>query len=162
MLRSFFSSLASVSVLSYSILGAKDAMANNMVLFPAELLPLVNVLREVGYEVNFEKPPLDGAYGATNGRQKKIWIAPISVHMGIARQVLIHEAVHAAQACPKGIYEPIGWNVSLPTNVEVSIKGILYRNYRRKNYLVEREAFYMQSHPSAFSEISKALKQRCQ
>ena len=92
---------------------------------------------------------------------KKIWLAPISVDMGIARQVLIHEAVHAAQACPNGTYEAIGWTVSLPKSVEVKIKGILYKKYRRKNFDVEKEAFYMQSHPQAFMEISKALRQRC-
>ena len=94
--------------------------------------------------------------------KKTIWLAPISVDMGIARQILIHEAVHAAQACPNGIYEPIGWTVSLPKSVEVTIKEILYRKYRRKNIAVEKEAFYMQSHPQAFREISQALRERCQ
>ena len=124
-------------------------------------MPLVNVLRDVGYQVYFSNPPIAGAYGATNARQKKVWVAPISVDMGIARQVLIHEAVHAAQACPNGVYKPIGWNVSLPSSVELTIKQILYSNYRRKNFAVEREAFYMQSHPQAFNEVSKELIKRC-
>ena len=70
--------------------------------------------------------------------------------------------MHAAQACPNGTYEPIGWKVSLPKSVEVKIKGILYKKYRRKNFDVEKEAFYMQSHPKAFMEISNALRKRCQ
>ena len=129
--------------------------------FPTDLLPLVQVLEDVGYLVLFAQPPVAGAYGATNARQKKIWVAPISVDMGIVRQILIHEAVHAAQACPTGTYEPIGWNISLPRNVELTIEGILYRKYPHKSFSVEREAFFMQSHPQAFAEISRALKERC-
>ena len=149
-------------MLVYGCLTAIEAKSSQESTFPVDLVPLVNVLREAGYSVHFSKPPLAGAYGATDARKKTIWLAPISVDMGIARQVLIHEAVHAAQACPSGTYEPIGWTVSLPKSVEVKIKGILYKKYRRKNFDVEKEAFYMQSHPQAFMEISNALRQRCQ
>ena len=162
-MKSFlFSPLIFVSMLVNGCLTAVEAKPNQESTFPVDLVPLVNVLRDAGYTVDFSKPPLAGAYGATDARKKKIWLAPISVHMGIGRQVLIHEAVHAAQACPNGTYEPIGWKVSLPKSVEVKIKGILYKKYRRKNFDVEKEAFYMQSHPQAFKEISNALRQRCQ
>ena len=140
---------------------AKPVKSNSLPSFPADLIPLVDVLRDVGYQVYFSNPPIAGAYGATNARQKKVWVAPISVDMGIARQVLIHEAVHAAQACPNGVYEPIGWNVTIPRSVEMTIKQILYSKYRRKNIEAEREAFYMQSHPQAFNEVSKELIKRC-
>ena len=162
MRTTILSPLIFVSTLVYGCLTPIDAKSNQQRTFPTDLVPLVNVLREVGYTVHFSKPPLAGAYGATDARKKTIWLAPISVDMGIARQVLIHEAVHAAQACPNGIYEPIGWRVSLPRSVEVKIKEILYRKYRRKNLDVEKEAFYMQSHPQAFREISRALRDRCQ
>ena len=158
----FFSPLIFSLMLVYGCLTALEAKSNQESTFPVDLVPLVNVLRDAGYTVDFSKPPLAGAYGVTDARKKKIWLAPISVDMGIARQVLIHEAVHAAQACPNGIYEPIGWTVSLPKSVEVTIKEILYRKYRRKNTAVEKEAFYMQSHPQAFREISQALRERCQ
>ena len=158
---SFLSPLIVASMPVYVCLTAIQAKSNQTRFIPKDLVPLVNVLREVGYTVHFSKPPLAGAYGVTNARKKKIWLAPISVDMGIARQVLIHEAVHAAQACPNGAYEAIGWTVSLPKSVEVKIKAILYKKYRRKNFDVEKEAFYMQSHPQAFMEISKALRQRC-
>ena len=156
--------LAALSISSITIFGSvatakdKNNQANQV---PQNLIPLVQILREAGYEVNFSKPPIPGAYGATNARKKKIWIAPISVDMGIARQTLIHEAVHAAQGCPNGKYEPIGWNVSIPKNVETTIKQILYQKYARKDYAVEKEAFYMQNHPEAIKKISAALKQRC-
>ena len=156
--------LAALSISSITIFGsvatAKDEN-NQAEQVPQNLIPLVQILREAGYKVNFSKPPIPGAYGATNARKKKIWIAPISVDMGIARQTLIHEAVHAAQGCPNGKYEPIGWNVSIPKNVETTIKQILYQKYARKDYAAEKEAFYMQNHPEAFKKISAALKQRC-
>ena len=161
-MKSFFSPLIFASMLVYVCLTAIEAKSNQESTFPVDLVRLVDVLRDAGYTVEFSKPPLAGAYGATDARKKKIWLAPISVDLGIARQVLIHEAVHAAQACPNGIYEPIGWTVSLPKSVEVTIKEILYRKYRRKNIAVEKEAFYMQSHPQAFREISQALRERCQ
>ena len=129
--------------------------------FPANLQPLVQALRRAGYGVRFAKPPIPGAYGATNARKKLIWVAPITVDLGIARQTLIHEAVHAAQACPTGRYELIGWNVQLPNVVDREIAGILYRKYPHKKFPVEREAFYMQSHPRAFDLIAKALRDRC-
>ena len=129
--------------------------------FPSDLMPLVKVLKDSGYQVLFKNPPIAGAYGATNARRKMIWVAPITVELGIARQTLIHEAVHAAQACPTGRYEQIGWSVSLPFAVDRSIEAILYKKYPHKRFPVEREAFFMQSHPQAFEEIAKALKQRC-
>ena len=161
MRSSFLSPLIFASTLVCVCLTAIEVSSNQTRVIPKDLIPLVNVLSEVGYTVHFSKPPLAGAYGLTNARKKKIWLAPISVDMGIARQVLIHEAVHAAQACPNGTYEAIGWKVALPKSVEVKIKGILYKKYRRKNFDAEKEAFYMQSHPQAFMEISKALRQRC-
>ena len=57
-------------------------MANNTVSFPAELLPLVNVLREVGY--GDMKPPLDGACSATNGRQK-IWMLMVFIWVSLVK-----------------------------------------------------------------------------
>lgn len=128
---------------------------------PASFTPLVRALRQAGYQFRFETPPIAGAYGATDSRKKIVWVAPISVDMGIARQTLIHEAVHAAQACPTGQYELIGWSITLPNAVDRSIEGILYRSYSRKRFPVEREAFFMQSHPKAFPMIIAALNDRC-
>ena len=155
------SSLALSSVLTVCASAGVAVQAAPAKVFPPDLQPLVRSLRQAGYDVRFAKPPVAGAYGATDARKKIIWVAPISVEMGIARQTLIHEAVHAAQACPTGKYEPIGWSVTLPYAVDRSIEGILYRKYPHKRFPVEREAFFMQSHPNAFAEISKALKQRC-
>jgi len=129
--------------------------------FPAELMPLVRSLRQAGYTVLFAQPPVQGAYGATNARKKMVWLAPITVELGIARQALIHEAVHAAQGCPKGKLMPIGWSYGLSSVVEREMRGVLYRNYPHAKHDVEREAFMMQGHPKAFELIATALKQRC-
>ena len=161
MIRSIFASLAISSITVFCSIAAATEKHKQAKQFPQNLMPIVKILRNAGYRVYFSKPPVSGAYGATNAREKKIWIAPISVDMGIARQTLIHEAVHAAQGCPNGRYVPIGWNVSLPKNIETTIKQILYQKYARKDYAIEREAFYMQSHPQALKKISNALKQRC-
>ena len=161
MIRSIFASLAISSITVFCSIASATEKHKQAKQFPQNLMTIVKILRDAGYRVYFSKPPVSGAYGATNAREKKIWIAPISVDMGIARQTLIHEAVHAAQGCPNGRYVPIGWNVSLPKNIETTIKQILYQKYARKDYAVEREAFYMQSHPQALKKISKALKQRC-
>lgn len=128
---------------------------------PPSFIPLVQALRQAGYQFRFETPPIAGAYGATDSLKKIVWVAPISVDMGIARQTLIHEAVHAAQACPTGRYELIGWSITLPNSVDRSIEGILYRSYSHKRFPVEREAFFMQSHPNAVPMIISALKERC-
>ena len=159
MIHSVLATLAISTVTVFGAIATATEKNSQPKQFPQDLSPLVQILRKAGYQVYFAKPPISGAYGATNARTKKIWIAPISVDMGIARQTLIHEAVHAAQGCPNGRYEPIGWNVSLPKNIETTIKQILYQKYARKDYAVEKEAFYMQSHPQAFKKISEALKQ---
>jgi hypothetical protein len=153
--------LLSIAGFALSVGGASDSGAFAGERFPAEWQPLVQALRQAGYDMRFSQPPGAGAYGATDSRKKIVWVSPISVDLGIGRQTLIHEAVHAAQACPTGKYEAIGWSVTLPNAVDRSIEGILYRKYPHKKFPVEREAFFMQSHPNAFGEIIKALKQRC-
>ncbi len=139
----------------------ESGIAASLDQIPSDWMPLVRALRAAGYDFRFSKPPVDGAYGATNARKKILWVAPISIDMGIGRQTLIHEAVHAAQGCPDGKYVPIGWQLSLPYAVERAIEAILYKQYPHSKFPIEREAFTMQSHPQAFSEISKALKERC-
>ena len=129
--------------------------------WPADLIPLLKVLQKAGYQVRFENPPVQGAYGATNVRKKIIWVAPITVELGIVRQTLIHEAVHGAQGCPKGKLEVIGWKTQMVNAVDREVAGILYRNYAHSKFDVEREAFSMQGNPQAVELVSAALKQRC-
>ena len=130
-------------------------------IFPAELNPLLAALKRARYAVMLERPPQEGAYGLTDARRRRIWIAPISIELGIVRATLIHEAVHAAQGCPKGRFKPIGWSVELDHKIAMEISGLLYRGYPRGSFEVEREAFAMQSHPRAIPMLIAALDQRC-
>jgi hypothetical protein len=149
-----------LSLSSYLILSLL-ASAKSIPAWPTDLLPLVKALQQAGYQVRFEKPPIQGAYGATNARKKIIWVAPIAFDLGIGRQTLIHEAVHGAQACPTGQLQKIGWKNEMVNAVDREVAGILYRNYPHAKFDVEREAFAMQGHPKAIELISAALKQRC-
>ena len=131
------------------------------VTFPQELQPLVAALRRAGYSVKLEPPPLRGAYGLTDRRHRRIWIAPITLELGLMRPSLIHEAVHAAQGCGSGRQQPIGWTVQLDPLIQREIRGLLYRGYPHATFDIEREAFGMQSHPQAIPLLIKALAQRC-
>ena len=78
-----------------------------------ELKPLLRALERARYVVFVAPPPISGAYGITDPRRKLIWVSPLAIEMGLGRAVLIHEAVHAAQACPKGKLSKIGWPVQM-------------------------------------------------
>ena len=91
----------------------------------------------------------------------RLALLEISIELGLVRAALIHEAVHAAQGCPKGRLKPIGWKVDLDRSIELEISGLLYRGYPRGSFEVEREAFSMQSHPRAIPMLVTALERRC-
>ena len=78
-----------------------------------DLQDLVRTLRSIDYNIRFEKTPIPGKYGLTNAKNKTIWVAPITIEMGIFRKTLIHEAVHAVQSCQSGKFIPIGWELTL-------------------------------------------------
>lgn len=128
---------------------------------PPELKPLLRALERARYAVFVAPPPIPGAYGSTDPKRKLIWVSPLAIEMGLARAALIHEAVHAAQACPKGKLTPIGWTIPLSFVVEREISGLLYRGYAHSKHELEREAFGMQGHPQAIPMVVKALNQRC-
>ena len=126
-----------------------------------DLQNLVSALRGIDYEVRFEKTPLPGKYGLTDAKNKKIWIAPITIDMGIFRKTLIHEAVHAVQSCSTGKFIPIGWELSVSPVIEQSIRSNLYLNYPRKSHRIEKEAFLMQAQKNPIPIIIETLKKRC-
>ena len=71
-MRSYFlSPLIYAPIIVCGCLTAIESKSNQEMTFPADLVPLANVLREAGYTVHFSKPPLAGAYGATDARKKK-------------------------------------------------------------------------------------------
>ena len=126
-----------------------------------DLQDLVKALRSIDYDVRFEKTPLPGKYGLTDAKNKTIWIAPITIEMGIFRKTLIHEAVHAVQSCPSGKFTPIGWKLSVSPVIEQSIKSNLYLNYPRQSHRIEKEAFLMQAQKKPIPIIVETLKTRC-
>ena len=126
-----------------------------------DLQELVRALRSIDYDIRFEKTPVPGKYGLTNAKKKTIWVAPITIEMGIFRKTLIHEAVHAVQSCPSGRFVPIGWKLSVSPIIEQSIKSNLYLNYPRESHKIEKEAFLMQAQEKPIPIILETLNQKC-
>lgn len=128
---------------------------------PAELRPLVQELLRYGFQLRLAPPPARGAYGQFVPQSRTIWLAPIAWELGIGRQTLLHEAVHAVQSCPDGRLTPIGWRFRLEPVVEREINGILHTRYHPNHRLLEREAFGLQGQPDAVPRLITALRSRC-
>ena len=126
-----------------------------------DLQELVRALRSIDYDIRFENTPIPGKYGLTDAKNKTIWVAPITIEMGIFRKTLIHEAVHAIQSCSSGKFMPIGWELSVSPVIEQSIKSNLYLNYPRRSHGIEKEAFLMQAQEKPIPRILETLKARC-
>ncbi|MCT0207123.1 hypothetical protein [Synechococcus sp. CS-1332] len=128
---------------------------------PADLQPLVRDLQRFGFRLQISAPPLRGAYGLFEAGSRRIWIAPISFELGIARQTFLHEAVHAVQSCPTGKVTPIGWRLPpMPPVVRQEIGGILTTRYHGHR-VAEQEAFHLQGQPDAVAQLMQALRRRC-
>lgn len=128
---------------------------------PADLQPLVRELQRFGFRLQISAPPVRGAYGLFEAGTRRIWIAPISFELGIARQTFLHEAVHAVQSCPTGKVTPIGWRLPpMAPVVRQEIGGILTTRYHHHR-LAEQEAFYLQGQPDAVARLMEALRRRC-
>ena len=147
---------------------AAPAVAQSALLAPRplgslseDLQPLVRELQRHGFSVLLAPPPRLETYGLFEARQRRLWVAPVAFELGIGRQTLLHEAVHAAQSCPRGVLMPIGWRVTLPAVVNQEIGGILTTRYGHGNLAVEREAFAVQGQPDAVAKVIAALKARC-
>ena len=153
----FCSSALAIALL---VCGAAQSSIGEKKLDP-DLQDLVRALRRINYNVRFEKTPITGKYGLTDAKNKTIWVAPITIEMGIFRKTLIHEAVHAVQSCQSGKFMPIGWELSVSPVIEQSIKSNLYLNYPRKSHIIEKEAFLMQAQEKPIPMILETIKLRC-
>ncbi len=127
---------------------------------PADLQPLVRELQRYGFRLQISAPPVRGAYGLFEAGSRRIWIAPISFELGIARQTFLHEAVHAVQSCPTGQLTPIGWTLPVQPVVRQEIAGLLTTRYHHHR-VAEQEAFYLQGQPDAVPRLMQALRRRC-
>ena len=128
---------------------------------PAQVQPLARELQAYGFQIRLAPSPKRGAYGLFDSKSRTLWIAPVTIPLGIARQTFLHEAVHAIQSCPSGQLTPLGVSGPLNPVVEREISAILLRNYHHTNRLLEREAFLMQAQPDAVPRLQTLLKQRC-
>jgi len=111
---------------------------------PTDLQPFVAALHRHRFSVQVAPPPSRGVYGMFDAARRTIWVAPITAELGIARQTLLHEAVHAAQSYPDGVLRPIGWRLPLSPLIEQEISAITLHNYGSNTRLLEREAFAVQ------------------
>ena len=126
-----------------------------------DLEPLLQLLREKGFTVKFQKPPKKGVYGLFQSENKTLWVSPISFELGIGRQTLLHEATHAAQSCPYDSLTPIGWQIPINPLIKREIKSMLYNRYDSRKYIIEKEAFTLQGQKNAVALLFEALNQRC-
>ena len=128
---------------------------------PPELRPLSQELQRQGFKLRWETPPKAGAYGLFESGSRTVWVHPVTFELGIGRQTLIHEAVHAAQSCPQGKLTPLGVPAPLTPLIEHEISAILWGNYHVKDRRLEQEAFSLQGQPDGANQLVKLLKQRC-
>ena len=144
-----------------ALLGVHGTVTVTATAAAADLPTLLATLKRHGFSVVQQQPPGGTAYGLFDADRKLLMIAPITHDLGIARHVLLHEAVHAAQSCPDGRMRLIGWSLSTSPAVASRIRYLITNHYQQGDQTLEQEAFLMQSQPNAETLIVKALNQRC-
>ena len=132
-----------------------------MVPLSPELLQLVQALRREQIDVRFQAPPKSGAYGLYSPSKRRLWVSPLTSELGIFRQTLLHEAVHAVQSCATGTVQPLGIKTSLTPVVDRRIRYLLHSSYSPRATAVEREAFEIASRKDAVPLLMRLLRQRC-
>ena len=145
---------AGLLLLSALLLAPANAMANG-------LLSLQQALLRHGFRIEVRQLP-GRAYGRFVSSQKLLEISPIVHELGIAQQVLLHEAVHAAQSCPSGKLTLIGIQRQADPAVESRIRYLLSNHYLQEHMSLEQEAFLVQGQDDAEALVVKALDERCQ
>ena len=140
-------------VVAFLILLATPATA-------ADLNDLYRNLLRYGFTIQ-EKHPPDNAYGRFIPSENRIEISPLVHDLGIARQVFLHEAVHAAQSCPNGNLSLIGVQRRAEPVVRSRIQYLLQNHYKQIDFALEQEAFVIQSQSDAEQIIIMALNERC-
>jgi hypothetical protein len=170
--------LSITTVISLISLGGKPVIGNE------EFERLRQVLQHHQIEVVVALPPLRGAYGLFEVRSAKIWINPVVFELGIARQTLIHEAVHGAQYCATQQYltqqgtslgNTDGNNINgnnnqeaivlRPLGLELDPPSIVQPYFLRYHDLhhrqVEAEAYTIQVQPAGVDMAIELLQRHC-
>ena len=135
------------------------AIAQNISMAPDPSMErILQTLKQYNFKVSFSRPPNAKAYGSMQPSTKRIWIHPITYQLGIAKQTLIHEAMHAAQSCqsPGTEVEPIG--IKYPISPLARRHFLRYHNFRRH---VEAEALTVQGLPEGADYVIELLHQHC-
>ena len=70
-------------------------------------------------------------------------MSPLSFELGIDRQILLHQATHAAQSCRYDSLTPIGWKSPVSALIKREVQSILLIRYDNSQYINETEAFYL-------------------
>ena len=141
----------------------RTALALLLLALPAPAADLGELQRSLlrhGFTIEVRQPP-GQAYGRFIPAEKRLEISPLVRELGIARPVLVHEAVHAAQSCPDGTLSLIGVQRPVDPAVGSRIRYLLSNHYKLNTAAVEQEAFVIQSQPDAEQLIITALNQRC-
>ena len=145
---------AGLLLLSALVLGPLSAAASDLSILQQALL-------RHGFRIEVRQPP-GKAYGRFLSNQKLLEISPLVQELGITRPVLLHEAVHAAQSCPKGKLTLLGIKRKADPAVESRIRYLLSHHYLQEHMALEKEAFLVQGQDDAEALVIKALKERCQ
>ena len=145
---------AGLLLLAVLLLAPGTAMADG-------LISLQQALLRHGFRIEVRQLP-GRAYGRFIPTQKLLEISPVVHELGIAQQVLLHEAVHAAQSCPKGKLTLLGIKRKADPAVESRIQYLLSHHYLQEHMALEKEAFLIQGQDDAEALVIKALKERCQ
>ena len=86
----------------------------------------------------------------------EVRISPISFSQGISRQTILHEATHAAQSCPNGILKPLDLELTISPLLNKEIQRILLKNYKANQFLIEKEAYSLQTQKNAVEILVKS------
>ena len=149
-------------LLNFKVSAEKQSVSQNESFqISKDLMPLLDLLKKKGFNIKFEIPPRKNVYGLFQLKNKTLWISPISFSEGLARQTILHEATHAAQSCPNGILTPLDLKLPISLFLKKEIQNILLKNYNSNQYLIEREAYYLQAQRNGVDLLLKAIGQRC-
>ncbi len=155
-MNKLFSFLFLILIFLSNLAPIKSEEKNNL-----EVVNLIKLLNKKGFKIKNDLPPKKRAYGLYENSTKTIWISPITKKLGIYENVLVHEAVHAAQSCPRGFLTKLNIPIKLNSSQEKIIKMKLVNHYNHENFLLEKEAFSIQILPNSVETISKEIKKRC-
>ena len=155
-MNKFFSILFLILIFLINLAPIKTEEKNNK-----DLSNLIKLLNKKGFKIKNELPPIKEAYGLFENSTKTIWISPITNKLGIYKNVLVHEAVHAAQSCPRGFLTKLNIPIKLNSSQEKIIKMKLINHYNHRNFLLEKEAFSIQTLPNSVEIVSKEINKRC-